>query len=126
MPGSVVRKLILSVFYNSWPHGLSGLYFPTMNYFFKEEDILKEILIFTDRSDISEEVSRLESHLIHFNEEIEKDKNDVGKKLDFILQEMFRELNTMGVKCNLYDISKLVVESKSEVEKIREQVMNIE
>lgn len=93
---------------------------------FNEEDILKEILIFTDRSDISEEVSRLDSHLVHFKDEIEKEKNDVGKKLDFILQEMFRELNTMGVKCNLYDISKLVVESKSEVEKIREQVMNIE
>lgn len=93
---------------------------------FKEEDILKEILIFTDRSDISEEVSRLDSHLVHFREEIEKGRTDAGKKLDFILQEMFRELNTMGVKCNLFDISKLVVESKSEVEKIREQVMNIE
>jgi uncharacterized protein (TIGR00255 family) len=93
---------------------------------FKEEDILKEILIFTDRSDISEEVSRLDSHLVHFNEEVEKGNTDCGKKLDFILQEMFRELNTMGVKCNLFDISKLVVASKSEVEKIREQVMNIE
>ena len=46
----------------------------------------------------------------------------MGKKLDFILQEMFRELNTCGVKCNFYEISKLVVECKTEVEKIREQV----
>lgn len=93
---------------------------------FKEEDILKEILLFTDKSDISEETSRLESHLEQFKIELEKNEASIGKKLDFILQEMFRELNTTGVKCNLYDISKLVVECKNEVEKIREQALNIE
>ncbi|TDT67922.1 uncharacterized protein (TIGR00255 family) [Hypnocyclicus thermotrophus] len=92
----------------------------------KEEDILKEILIFTDRSDISEEYSRLISHLEQFLIELDSKHNYIGKKLDFILQEIFRELNTMGVKSNYYDISKLVVDCKSEVEKIREQVMNIE
>jgi len=93
---------------------------------YSEADILREILLFTDRSDISEEVSRLKSHLEQFDLEIEKNEDSCGKKLDFILQEIFRELNTGGVKCNLYDISKLVVECKNEVEKIREQLLNIE
>ncbi len=93
---------------------------------YSEADILREILLFTDRSDISEEVSRLKSHLEQFDIEIEKNEDSCGKKLDFILQEIFRELNTGGVKCNLYDISKLVVECKNEVEKIREQLLNIE
>lgn len=93
---------------------------------FKEEDILKEILLFTDKSDISEEVSRLESHLKQLKTELDSESNTVGKKIDFILQEMFRELNTSGVKANSYEISKLVVECKNEIEKIREQAMNIE
>jgi len=93
---------------------------------YSEADILREILLFTDKSDISEEVSRLRSHLEQFDLEIEKNEDSCGKKLDFILQEIFRELNTSGVKCNLYDISKLVVECKNEVEKIREQLLNIE
>lgn len=93
---------------------------------FKEEDILKEILLFTDKSDISEEISRLDSHLTQLKLEMNSFEIAIGKKIDFILQEIFRELNTTGVKCNLYDISKLVVESKNELEKIREQAMNIE
>jgi len=93
---------------------------------FKEEDILKEILLFTDKSDISEEISRLDSHMEQLRKEMESGDAAVGKKMDFILQEIFRELNTTGVKCNLYDISKLIVECKNELEKIREQAMNIE
>lgn len=93
---------------------------------FKEEDILKEILLFTDKSDISEEISRLDNHLTQLKLEMNSSEIAIGKKIDFILQEIFRELNTTGVKCNLYDISKLVVESKNELEKIREQAMNIE
>lgn len=93
---------------------------------FKEEDILKEILLFTDKSDISEEVSRLENHLKQLKTELDSESGTVGKKIDFILQEMFRELNTSGVKANSYEISKLVVECKNEIEKIREQAMNIE
>ena len=93
---------------------------------FKEEDILKEILLFTDKSDISEEISRLDSHMEQLRKEMESKDTAVGKKIDFILQEIFRELNTTGVKCNLYDISKLIVECKNELEKIREQAMNIE
>lgn len=93
---------------------------------FKEEDILKEILLFTDKSDISEEISRLDSHLTQLKLEMNSSEIAIGKKIDFILQEIFRELNTTGVKCNLYEISKLVVEGKNELEKIREQAMNIE
>ncbi|WP_297598903.1 YicC/YloC family endoribonuclease [uncultured Cetobacterium sp.] len=93
---------------------------------FNEEAVLREILLFTDRSDISEEVSRLESHLCQLKIELDSENSGMGKKIDFILQEIFRELNTSGVKCNLYDISKLIVECKNEIEKIREQALNIE
>jgi uncharacterized protein (TIGR00255 family) len=94
---------------------------------FDEQDILKEILIFADRSDISEETSRLKLHLDALEELfVDESKIDKGKKLDFLLQESFRELNTMGVKSNYYSISKLVVEAKTEVEKLREQGMNVE
>ena len=93
---------------------------------FKEEDVLKEILLFTDKSDISEEISRLDSHMEQLKKELQIKGEPVGKKIDFILQEIYRELNTTGVKSNLYEISKLIVESKNELEKIREQSMNIE
>ena len=93
---------------------------------FKEEDILKEILLFTDKSDIPEEISRLDSHMEQLKKELSSKGVAVGKKIDFILQEIYRELNTTGVKSNLYEISKLIVESKNELEKIREQSMNIE
>ena len=92
----------------------------------KEEDILKEILLFTDKSDISEEISRLDSHMEQLKKELSSKGVAVGKKIDFILQEIYRELNTTGVKSNLYEISKLIVECKNELEKIREQSMNIE
>lgn len=93
---------------------------------FKEEDILKEILLFADKSDISEEISRLDSHLVQLKKDLDITDEPVGKKIDFILQEIYRELNTTGVKSNLYEISKLIVDSKNELEKIREQAMNIE
>lgn len=91
-----------------------------------EEDILKEVLIYSDRVDISEEISRFESHLDQLYSEMNSKENVIGKKIDFIIQEAFRELNTMGVKSNMYEISKIVVDSKNELEKIREQIMNIE
>lgn len=93
---------------------------------YKEEDILKEILLFTDKADISEEISRIDSHLIQLKKDLNDYTQPLGKKIDFILQEIFRELNTTGVKSNYYEISKLIVECKNELEKIREQSMNIE
>ena len=92
----------------------------------KEEDILKEVLLFSDRVDITEEISRLDSHFKQLEIEFETDKISLGKKIEFIFQEIFREFNTMGVKVNMYEISKIVVECKNELEKMREQIMNIE
>jgi len=93
---------------------------------FEESDILKEVMIFTDRADISEELSRLKSHLHQLEKELKSEEVGLGKKIEFLLQEIFRELNTTGVKSNLYEISNLVVSAKNELEKIREQIMNIE
>ena len=92
----------------------------------KEEDILKEVLLFSDRVDITEQILRLESHFKQLDIEFESREDSQGKKIEFIFQEIFREFNTMGVKSNMYEISKLVVESKNELEKMREQIMNIE
>ena len=92
----------------------------------KEEDILKEVLLFSDRVDITEEISRLDSHFKQLEIEFETDKISLGKKIEFIFQEIFREFNTMGVKANMYEISKIVVECTTELAKMREQIMNIE
>ena len=90
-----------------------------------EERILQEVLLYTDRVSIDEEITRLKSHLTAFIEVV-NDVGPVGKKLDFLLQEMFRETNTIGSKANDLFISGKVVILKSELEKIREQVQNIE
>ncbi len=84
-----------------------------------------EVVLFADRSDVSEEVVRLRSHLDKFRELLAADAG-VGRKLDFLLQEMNREVNTIGSKCADADASRLVVEVKAELEKIREQIQNVE
>jgi len=88
-------------------------------------DIAREVALFADRCDISEELARLESHLEQFDEIVESGR-EAGRRLEFILHEMFRETNTIGAKANDSGISHLVVEIKAEIEKIREQVQNIE
>lgn len=90
-----------------------------------EQRLLTEVMIFADRCDISEELVRLASHLELFSETLEL-KESIGRKLDFIVQEMNREVNTIGSKANSLEISKQVVEIKNNLEKIREQVQNIE
>jgi len=89
--------------------------------------IIEEVAIFADRVAIDEELVRLHSHLAQFRELI-ANTGDVpcGRKLDFLLQEINREINTTGSKCNSADIARVVVDAKSELEKIREQVQNIE
>ncbi len=89
--------------------------------------IVEEVAIFADRVAIDEELVRLKSHLKQFKDMIEE-KSDApcGRKLDFLLQEINREINTTGSKCNSAEIAKIVVDAKSEAEKIREQVQNIE
>jgi uncharacterized protein (TIGR00255 family) len=90
-----------------------------------EERLLKEIVLFADRSDISEEIARLESHFKKFYEYL-KEKEPIGKTLDFLAQEMNREINTIGSKSNDHAIAHSVVVLKTELEKFREQVQNIE
>lgn len=92
---------------------------------YDEARLLQEITIFMDKSCIDEELTRLESHLSQLSE-IVGENESVGKKLDFLVQEMNREVNTIGSKSNDIEITKLVIQMKSEVEKIREQVQNIE
>jgi len=90
-----------------------------------DERLLKEIVFFANRSDISEELTRLRSHLDQFIGHLNKDE-PVGRTLDFLLQELFRETNTIGNKANFLVISQIVVGMKTELEKLREQVQNIE
>jgi uncharacterized protein (TIGR00255 family) len=84
-----------------------------------------EVAIYAKNSDIAEELTRLSGHMIHFEKDIKKGK-ETGKTLDFIAQEMHREANTIGSKSNDSTISSSVIEIKSAIEKIREQVKNIE
>jgi uncharacterized protein (TIGR00255 family) len=90
-----------------------------------DERLLKEISFFADRADISEELTRLESHLAQFAHHLRRNE-PVGRALEFITQEIFRELNTLGAKANDAAISQRVVACKAELEKIREQVQNLE
>lgn len=90
-----------------------------------EDKLANEIVFFADRSDINEEVIRLYSHINQFYESLEEEV-PVGRKLDFLIQEMNREINTIGSKANDIEISRNVVEVKSELEKIREQIQNVE
>jgi uncharacterized protein (TIGR00255 family) len=91
----------------------------------EDERLLKEILFFADRADVSEELTRLESHLAQFAHHL-RSKEPVGRTLEFITQEMFRELNTLGAKANDAAISQRVIACKAELEKIREQSQNLE
>lgn len=90
-----------------------------------EPRILTEVAIFADRVSFNEEVVRLKSHFKELETLLAKDE-PVGRKLDFLIQEMNREINTTGSKCNDLTVSRLVVDIKAELEKIREQVQNIE
>ena len=85
----------------------------------------QELALYADRSDISEELVRLESHMLQFDQTL-RSKESVGKTLEFLLQEMGREVNTIGSKANDADIAALVVRMKAELEKLREQVQNVE
>ena len=87
-------------------------------------DVVREVGVFADRSDVSEETVRLSTHLEQFRLVIEQPTP--GKKLDFLVQEMLRETNTIGSKANNADIAKHVVEIKTAIERVREMVQNIE
>jgi uncharacterized protein (TIGR00255 family) len=90
-----------------------------------DERLVKEISFFADRSDVSEELTRIESHLAQFAHHLRRHE-PVGRTLEFITQEIFRELNTLGAKANDAGISQRVVICKAELERIREQIQNLE
>jgi uncharacterized protein (TIGR00255 family) len=85
----------------------------------------QEIALLAERTDITEEIVRAESHLTQFSTLL-KAEEPVGRKMDFLVQEIYREVNTVSAKANDAEISQRVVEIKAELEKIREQVQNIE
>ncbi len=91
----------------------------------EDERLLKEVVYFADRSDISEELARLQSHFNQFDD-CAKSGEPVGRTLDFLAQEMNREINTIGSKAQDADIAREVVQLKAELEKFREQVQNVE
>ena len=92
-----------------------------------EPDLLKEVAIFADRADIAEEITRLSGHVDQFREVLADGADEpAGRTLDFLAQEMLRESNTIGSKCNDAQISRCVVELKSAIDRIKEQVQNVE
>ena len=90
-----------------------------------EARIATEVAVFADKCDINEEISRLSSHIRQFTQALESDEPQ-GRRLDFLSQEMNREINTMGSKANDLELSRLVIEMKNELEKIKEQIRNVE
>jgi uncharacterized protein (TIGR00255 family) len=91
----------------------------------EDERVLKEVALFADRCDVSEEITRLRSHLDQFTAHLRSDA-EIGRKAEFILQEMGREVHTIGSKANDLTISRSVIELKNELERIREQIANVE
>lgn len=91
-----------------------------------DERVLKEIAIYAEKIDISEEITRFKSHLQQFYDYLHSPAEGLGKTLEFILQELHREINTIASKASDIDISRFSIECKSEIEKIREQIQNIE
>ena len=90
-----------------------------------ESRILTEAAIFADKIAVDEETVRLRSHIAQYRSILELDE-PVGRKLDFLTQELNRETNTIGSKCQDLDITRVVVDMKAEIEKIREQIQNLE
>ena len=92
-----------------------------------EARISQEVVLYADKTSIEEEITRLKSHITQFRELLQSESvKKTGKRLDFIIQEMNREINTIGSKSNCLEITNLVVELKTELEDVREQVQNIE
>jgi uncharacterized protein (TIGR00255 family) len=85
----------------------------------------QEVVLYADRMDITEEIVRLRSHLAQFRETLDED-GPVGRKLEFLIQEIGREINTIGSKAGQAPLTRCVVEMKTELEKLREQVLNVE
>ena len=93
----------------------------------RDEDLMREVAVYAERSDIAEEISRLQGHLAQFAEIIDAPGDDpAGRTLDFLAQEMLREANTIASKCLDVEVSRLIVEIKGTIDRIKEQVQNVE
>ncbi|MCH2135135.1 MAG: YicC family protein [Phycisphaerales bacterium] len=92
----------------------------------RDEDILREVAIFAERTDIAEEITRLATHLEQFRGLLDQAEGPVGRTLDFLSQEMLREANTMGSKCQDAEMAGHIVQIKGAIDRIKEQVQNIE
>ena len=90
-----------------------------------ESRIAQEVALLADRSDVSEEIDRLRAHLEHFRT-VTREAGPVGKRLDFLTQEVFRELNTLGAKCRNAEMTRAVLDAKVLCEQVREQIQNVE
>ena len=90
-----------------------------------ETRLAQEIVIYSDKTSIEEEITRIKSHIIQFKELLNSE-GAIGKKADFIIQEMNREINTIGSKSGKFEITQLVIKIKTQIEDIREQIQNIE
>jgi len=90
-----------------------------------QDRIAEEVALFVRNSDVSEELTRIKSHLKGFRTALRNQK-EAGKELDFIAQELFREANTIGAKSGSFRISRWVIKIKSQIEKVREQLQNVE
>ena len=92
---------------------------------YDESRLLTEVALFADKVNVDEEIARLKSHINQMREMF-KATEPIGRKMDFLIQEMNREINTTGSKCNNLSIARNVIDVKAEIEKLREQVQNIE
>lgn len=90
-----------------------------------EARLAQEVVIYADKCSVEEEITRLQSHIHQFKQMVEEEK-PIGKKMDFLIQEMNREINTTGSKSGSLDITNLVIETKTQIEDIREQIQNVE
>lgn len=91
-----------------------------------EQRLAAEVAIFAERSDVSEEITRLRSHVAQFRADLRNSSGAVGRRLEFVLQEMGREVNTTGAKANDLEITRAVIAMKGELESMREQIQNVE
>ncbi|MBQ6846870.1 MAG: DUF1732 domain-containing protein, partial [Oscillospiraceae bacterium] len=92
---------------------------------YDETRLLTEVAIFSDKVNVNEETVRLKSHVDQFTTMLDEG-GSVGRKIDFLIQEMNREINTIGSKSNDLDIARIVIDVKAEIEKLREQIQNVE
>lgn len=91
----------------------------------RADDLVREVAIFAERADVAEEVTRLKSHVVQFQETMEEPVSQ-GRKLDFLSQEMYRESNTLGSKASDVEVARIAVDLKTQVERIREIIQNVE